>query len=233
MEKPIEVAIIMAAGLGSRMLPLTKEIAKPLVPVFGVPMIETLISALNMRGVIKIYVVVGYKKEQFDYLVDKYDNVELIENKEYLDKNNISSIRAVASVLGQENCFICEGDLYVKDSDIFMREMGESGHFGRFVEGYSSDWVFEQEDDLIVRIKKGGSNLYNMTGVSYWLKEDVHRISKTIGDAYLNPGHENLFWDEIVDGLLQEIKVTVYPIQQGQILEIDTVEELVQVEKGV
>jgi CTP:phosphocholine cytidylyltransferase-like protein len=221
-----EIAVIMAAGMGTRMLPITETIAKPLISVRGTPMIETVINALNKRGVYKIYVVTGYKKEQFEYLKSKYHSIELIENKEYSEKNNISSIKAAENALGKENCFICEADLYISDASIFLPEFGQSCYFGKFIEGYSDDWIFETNENRIVNIKKGGTNLFNMAGISYWLKDDAAEIAKAISVAYSEPGHENLFWDEVVNRVLGKIYVAVHPVKPEQIVEIDTVEEL-------
>jgi len=224
-----EIAVLMAAGLGSRMRPLTEKVPKPLVKAHGRSMIDTVISALEGRGVEHIYIVVGYLGEQFGFLAEKYPNVTIIRNTEYNEKNNISSIHAAAEVMRTADCFICEADLFVSDPSIFKAKLDRSCYYGKMVKDYSDDWVFDlDKDGFITRVGKGGTDTYNMVGVSYFKQKDAALIADAVLEAYRHEGHEQLYWDEIVDQQLGNLKLVINPVTAEQIVEIDSVDELAE-----
>ena len=227
-----ETAILMAAGLGTRMRPLTDKLPKPLIPFNGTPMIETVIEGLRYRGVEDIIIVAGYLKERFYEYAASHPGLRIVENAEYKTKNNISSIHAVCDILGRSDVFICEADLYISDPGLFKVEPDRSCYFGKMVRGYSDDWVFETDDSgYITRVGKGGTDCYNMVGISYFTKKDAAILREAIAQAYKEKGHEDLFWDEVVDKNLDRLKLTIQPVGDDQIVEIDTCEELKEAER--
>lgn len=109
----VKRAVIMAAGLGTRMRPITNNKPKPLVTVNGVPLIETGLKALENAGITEIYIVRGYLGNQFNFLTDKYPNIKFIENVLYDKGNNITSILAAKEFL--QKAYIFPADLYIKN----------------------------------------------------------------------------------------------------------------------
>lgn len=229
----MERAILMAAGMGTRMRPLTDTMPKPLIDVNGKPMIETVIDGLKARGIDDITVVTGYLAEKFDVLYERYPGIKIIKNPDYQVINNISSIYYARESLKGADCFICEADLFVSDADMFKAEPNESCYFGKFVEGHSDDWVFDRnKDGYITRVGKVGDSLYNMCGVAYFKEKEANIIAEAIEKQYGVSGYEDMFWDDVVNNNLDKLKLKVHPVKDNQIVEIDTVEELEIVRAG-
>ncbi len=224
------IGILLAAGMGTRMRPLTESTAKPLLRVGDTMLIETVITALENYGATDIYIVTGYKAEQFIPLTEKYQAVNLIHNPEYETKNNLSSLYVAVEKLRDEDCFICEADLFIKNQSILSastKEPSKSGYFAKMIPGHSDDWVFDvNSEGRITRVGKVGTDAWNMVGLSYINKKDSTVLANAIIESYNTPGTEDLFWDDVVNQNLDKLNLTIFPVANDDLYEVDTPEEL-------
>lgn len=226
----VKRALFIAAGFGSRLVPVTLNTPKPLVRVNGKRIIDGLIDACLAAGINDITIVRGYLGEQFDQLLYKYPMLKFIENPSYNEANNISSTLVARYNLC--NSYVFEADLLISNPSIITKYHYTSDFLGIKMDR-SDDWCFEVKDGIIVEQKVGGLNCYQMVGISYWNYEDGMKLSKHIEEAYNLPGGKELYWEQTPLKIFKDqYKVAVRECKQEDIVEIDTFNELKAIDKS-
>ncbi len=224
----VKKAIFMAAGFGSRMVPLTLNTPKPLIKVHGKRIIETLLDAVIEAGIEDITIVRGYLGEQFDVLLRKYPMIKFIENPIYNEANNISSAYVVKDMLA--NAYVLESDLVLYNPDLIRKYEYATNYLGMDVD-VTDDWCFETKKGIITKIKVGGTGVHHMFGISYWTKEDAKKMAVDIEKVFHMPGGKEKYWDEVpLRDCINHYEVLVKNVKKGDIIEIDTFNELRQID---
>ncbi len=221
-------AIFIAAGFGSRLVPITFNTPKPLVRVKGTRIIDHLLDACLEAGIEEIYIVRGYLAEQFDQLLYKYPMIKFLENPVYNEANNISSSLIAKDLLS--NAYVFEADLLLSNPKIITKYHYTSD-FLAIKKDRSDDWCFEVKDRIITEEKVGGEDCWQMVGISYWNEEDGHKLSQDIPDVYSTPGGKERYWEQVP--LVYKKKnyaVEIRECFEEDIVEIDTFNELKQID---
>lgn len=114
-------ALILAAGLGTRLRPITDTVPKCMVPVNGKPIIDQQIESLQKNGIVEITVIAGYLGKQLaDYLNSKYSSINIIINEVYDTTNNMYSTNLAKQELNEQDFILLNGDVFF-ESDIIRR----------------------------------------------------------------------------------------------------------------
>lgn len=219
LENKPKQAIILAAGAGMRMIPINTEISKGMLEIKDETLVERLIKQLQEKGIQKITIVVGFMKEQYEYLIDDY-GVELIYNKEYAVKNNLFSLAIVKERL--QNAYIVPCDIWCKENPFSESELYSWYMIENQLDEDSTIRMNRKMELKAVSENECGNH---MVGIAYINKESSDILKKKISGMTEHRRYYNSFWE---DAAMEKGKMILFPkeIKKNTVFEINTLEEL-------
>lgn len=229
----VKRAIILAAGKGTRMQPLTLEIPKPLIEVNGIRMIDTVINALHINGIEEIYIVVGYLKEKFKILEKEYNNIKIIENPYFDTCNNISSLYVARDYL--EDVIIMDADQIIYNTELLNPYFERSGYNCVWTDDETKEWLLTLNDKGIVTncSRNGGKKGWQLYSISRWSKEDGQKLKKHLEIEFVEKKNTQIYWDDVAMFCYpNEYELGIKKINNGDIIEIDSITELADIDNS-
>ena len=224
--------IILAAGRGERLRPLTLDTPKPLIRVNGVRMIDSVIAALHKNGIFELYVVVGYQKEQFQSLEKEYPGLRLIENPDFDRCNNISSLYAAREHLS--DCMILDGDQIIRNPAVLAPKFVRSGYNAVWTDRETGEWLLTVEggknaaDGVITHCSRtGGKNGWQLYSISRWSEADGKKLRRHLELEFEEKNNTGIYWDDVpMFCHPTEYRLGIFAMDAGDVTEIDTLDEL-------
>lgn len=220
----VDNAIILAAGMSTRFVPISYEFPKGLTVVKGEVLIERQIRQLQEAGVEEVIVVVGHMLEKFLYLKEKF-NVKLVVNKEYKVKNTHSSVYAAKDYL--KSTYICCSDNYYPNN-LFNSHEYRSNYCAQFLKGFSRTerGLICDKQDLIIDTAKPCRDMWTMQGHAFLSRDFSDVFTHILEDYYDKPGTKDMYWEGIYAENLDKLKMYIVKCAPEDILEFDSVENL-------
>ena len=222
-EKAPKNAIILAAGFGMRMVPINTETPKGLLEIKGERLIECTIRQLHEVGITEIYIVVGFMKEQYEYLIDEY-GVDLIVAPDYASKNNLHSLKTAADHLS--NSYIIPCDIWCKKNPYSRNELYSWYMVSDMVDDDSTVRV-NRKQELVVQKEQAGGNA--MIGICYLLEAEAAIVRERLEELGRDSRYDGAFWEETLYRKDRMI-VTARVVHAADAVEINTYEQLREID---
>ena len=230
-EHKVNRALIMAAGIGKRMRPLTLSTPKPLIEVNGKRMIDTIIDGLLENGIEDIHIVTGYMADSFKVLLTKFPMLRFVNNPDYDKCNNISSLYYARNLLDTD-VIITDADQIVKNKDILSPSFERSGYNATEVSAHTDEWVMTVENGIVKSCSRnGGDRGWQLYSISRWCREDAVRLKKFVELEYEVNKRHDVYWDDIPMFIhFDSFEIGIRAMNREDLLEIDSFEELASID---
>ena len=228
----VDAAVILACGMGVRLAPLTYDIPKCFINIKGERMIERQIKQLIAAGIKDITIMVGYMKEKFDYLIDKY-NVKLIYNREYKYKNTLSTFYHAREVMRNKNVYVCVSDVYISEN-IYHNYEVEPYYTGALYEDCKDEWRYiTNSKNEIKGVAVGGENDFCLVGPCFLTKEFLDEFIPLIEKYYNETSTDHFYWEDVLVRNFDKLpKIYLSKHDKGIIFEFDTINDLNKFDKN-
>ena len=219
----VKNAVIMAAGMSSRFVPLSYEKPKALLKVKGEILIEREIKQLQEAGITDITIVLGYLKEQLFYLGDKY-NVNIVINEDYYRYNNTSTLIRVADRL--DNTYICSSDNYFTENP--FEPYVYRAYYAAVYEAAKTDeyCISANNKGRITKVSIGGQASWYMLGHVYFDRDFSRRFVRILRNEYDDPLTKQQLWEDLYIRHIKELDLYIRKYDADKIKEFDSLEEL-------
>ena len=207
--------IILAAGKGTRLYPLTLKFPKPLLKINGETLLERNIKFFHSNNIKDITILTGYMHKAFEYYAEKY-NLKKVVSTEYEYKNSASSLNLVRNIL--DDSLIINGDIYIKENVFQFIKSGVSQIISKKItKGEEDGYIFREEDDRIIKVVKKSNSGYGDTGMMYLVGDMAKAVSENLPLA-----KDDYFWEDIVYNLIGKHPIYLTKIP-NIVFEIDSI----------
>lgn len=222
----VDGAVILACGMGIRLAPFTYDTPKSFLKIKGERMIERQIEQLKSVGIDNITIMVGYLKEKFDYLIDKY-NVKLVYNEEYKEKNTLSTFYHAIDLLRGKNMYVCVSDVYIA-KNIYHKYECEPYYTGAFYENCDGEWRYVINNKSEIKgVILGGENDYCLVGPCFLTKDFLEKLIPMIEDYYHRTSTNGFYWEDVLVNNFKLLpSIYLYKHDKGVIFEFDNINDL-------